>query len=306
MFSGDQINPSLDQSLTKCGLNITWDSPVISADLVVFHNPSCLKFNAHLDSRIVCQSLIVVTHENFVLPSGDPSFDVAHCLEAIEEATLCRRRALAPVSAYNRDTVETWLASETSDWELAPRNWFNICDFEFAAPNKQPSDRRGRHSRPGFEKFPPLDVMHTLFPAHAQNVILGADTFLNDQAPKHWTLFPFREITVDKFLDQIDFFVYFTNDRWRESFGRVIAEAVAAGKLVLTDVQTAKNLGNGVVGTTPQEVDGLIADFITNPQTYAATVKAAQKSLKAYSGKNFTKSVTAFLAETAKSKSLAQ
>ena len=33
----------------------------------------------------------------------------------------------------------------------------------------------------------------------------------------------------------IDFFVYFTAPTWQESFGRVVAEAIAAGKVVLTN-----------------------------------------------------------------------
>jgi hypothetical protein len=33
-------------------------------------------------------------------------------------------------------------------------DWINICDFPFAPPTPAPRDRRGRHSRPGFEKFP--------------------------------------------------------------------------------------------------------------------------------------------------------
>ena len=61
------------------------------------------------------------------------------------------------------------------------------------------------------------------------------------------------------FLSGIDFFVYFTNPNWRESFGRVIAEAIAAGKLVITDPGTAATFGDAVVASDGADVDGIIA-----------------------------------------------
>ncbi|MFO4987299.1 hypothetical protein RCK87_26505, partial [Salmonella enterica subsp. enterica serovar 1,4,[5],12:i:-] len=77
-----------------------------------------------------------------------------------------------------------------------------------------PRDRRGRHSRPGFEKFPGLDTLRALFPPHAEHcAILGADTLMLDPeaVPPHWTLLRFGAMPVAEFLATIDFFVYFTH-----------------------------------------------------------------------------------------------
>ena len=89
---------------------------------------------------------------------------------------------------------------------------------------------------------PSRETMLRHFPARAERcVLLGADGFLDDPewVPRHWTALRFGEMDVASFLGEIDFFVYFTNPMWRESFGRVIVEAIAAGKLVITDPGTA-------------------------------------------------------------------
>ena len=60
----------------------------------------------------------------------------------------------------------------------------------------------------------------------------------------------FGAMPVPDFLASIDFFVYFTHPLLREGFGRAIAEAIAAGKLVITDEETAEPFGPGVVTDT--------------------------------------------------------
>lgn len=287
MFNGKPLNPTLKAAIETERLELIWDSPVISADLILLHNPAFLKFNESLGSRLVAQNLIVVTHENFTAPNGALSFDVEGCLEQIDQASLSVGRYLAPVSNYNRETVETWLGDDR-DWDVTLENWHNICDFEVSPPTHAPEDKRGRHSRPGFEKFPNFEVMNALFPPHAKlNAILGADSLMDDDPPAHWNLHKFRSRPVDAFLSDIDFFVYFTNPNWRESFGRVIAEATAAGKLVITDHGTASNLGEGIVGAEPSEVDGLIAGFINAPGTYVKTIQKAQKTMEGLGSDRF-------------------
>ncbi len=295
MFKGHELARPLEQVVRAKGVTLEWDPKVISADLVIVHNPSFLKFQSTFDARIIARRLIVVTHENFLRPGGEEGFDVAACLGMISRASLVLDKVLAPVSPSNRDTILQWMGGENArdhhDWRLADDDWFNICDFPIEAPNAAPGDRRGRLSRPGFEKFPALDAMEACFPPTAErNVILGADTLMPLGADHpHWQLIPFRGLEIAEFFRQIDFFVYFTAPVWQESFGRVIAEAIAAGKLVLTDSRTAANFGDSVISTTPAGVDELIAHFVRNPDRYAAQVRRGQAGLARFSGARFRK-----------------
>ncbi len=284
MFRDRKVNAALEDALEEASLELRWTPPVVRADTIIFHNPSCLKFDAALPVRFSCATALLVTHENFLRPGGAESFDVAHCLSLIGSRLVCRSRWLAPVSPANRRGVEAWLqqGEAQASWDLTPFDWFNVCDMPLGPPTRSPRDLRGRHSRPGPEKFPPMAVMLRHFSAQAERVvILGGDGFLMepDDVPAHWDVRRFGETDVNRFLEEIDFFVYFTHPLWRESFGRVIAEAIAAGKMVLTDPATAEVFGPAVVRADANDVDGTIAAFIADPARYAACVEAAQDGL---------------------------
>jgi len=69
------VNPSLESATADAGLDLMWNKPVIAADVIVLHNPSFLKFDERMKSRLVCDTLIIVSHENFLGPDGSESFD---------------------------------------------------------------------------------------------------------------------------------------------------------------------------------------------------------------------------------------
>lgn len=291
MFHGRSVAPQIADAMDRLDQDLIWSQPTICADLVIFHNPSVLKFQHQLGVRIVARHLMVVTHENFLRPGGHEGFDVAGCLAQLDRATLAPRKTLAPVSAWNRQTVQDCLARQpnTGSWSLLPDDWFNVCQLPLTAPTAAPADRRGRHSRPGAEKFPSIDDMDLCFPAHAAaNVILGADSYLAARIDRpHWSLHPFGGLTLDDYFSRFDFMVYFTAPVWRESFGRVLAEAVAAGKVALSDRQTAAAFNGAVIATTPAEAGAVIQSFIDRPALYRNHVLAAQSQLERYSAEAF-------------------
>lgn len=291
MFTGQSLAPPLASALDEVGIDAVWDAPTIAADTVILHNPSFLKFEVTLGRRILARELIVVTHENFLRPGGAEGFDVAGCLGRIDRGTLALRKTLAPVSPQNRATVDAWVDRYglPPGWSVASGDWFNICDLSRAAPNPAPRDRRGRHSRPGFEKFPTPAVLDLCFPAHAEaNVILGAEVLMADTtAPSHWQLHPFRGLDLARYFEMIDFMVYFTAPTWQESFGRVLAEGIAAGKVVISDPATAAAFGGAVIAARPDEVDAIIAAFVAEPARYVAHVRAAQATLERFSSDAF-------------------
>lgn len=283
MFRERPVHPEIERALDEVGLPLLPEPPVVHADTIVLHNPSALKFDDRLRPRLSAARVIVVTHENVLRPGGEEGFDVGHCLELVAARVAGGTRLLAPVSPANRRGGEAWLgAGRGPGWALAADDWPNILAPALIAPSARPRDRRGRHSRAGFEKFPPLAALEAQFPAHAERcAILGADTLLLDPglAPAHWELLPFGAMPVDEFLAGIDVFVYFTSPSWRESFGRAIAEAIAAGKLVITDPETAAPFGPGVIADDGTHVDAIVAAHLEDPGRYAAAVRRAQADL---------------------------
>jgi len=304
MFNGQEDNPKLKTVFDELGITPEYNPKALTSDTIVIHNPSFLKFNESLETRFVCNRLIAVAHENLLRPNGEESFDVSKCLSLISQNTLARQYFLAPVSGYNRGTVESWLKTSDVNWHVAEFDWFNICDFEMCEPTSNPADRRGRHSRAGFEKFPNNETMQLLFPQSADYCgLLGADSLIADsQHPKHWNLYKFQEIPVSIFLEKIDFFVYYTHPNLQESFGRVIAEAIAAGKIVITDSLTAQTFGSAVIAALPKDVDTIIRRFIDDPQAYQNHVKNAQATLKRFSAEQFNLTINNALSRPAEVK----
>jgi hypothetical protein len=290
MFSGREDNPRLIGALEDMGLPLRRNDPVVRGDTIVLHNPACLKFDAKLAMRISCRTLIVVAHENFLRPDGGEGFDAASCLEVIDAAAVCGHRLVAPISAPNRRGVEGWLGGRSLDWQVTPFDWPSICDLPQVPPTSLPRDRRGRHSRPGLEKFPEWHRMLVQFPAHAERcLILGGDILLDEPEglPQHWEVRRFGEMPVARFLEQIDFLVYYTNPHWQESFGRAIAEAIGAGKVVITDAATAEPFGSAVVQAEDEEIDGIIAGFVAAPERFRMFVSQAQDWLATHGPERF-------------------
>lgn len=290
MFGNRAPAPGLVAALDRLGLPLIMDAPRIAAERVVLHNPAFLKFETAAP-RIVARDIVLVLHENFQRPGGGESFDVAHCLDLVDRGTVALRKWLAPISPPNRATVTAWLAAHPRQghWRVLPEDWSNICDFPMRPPTPCPADRRGRHSRPGFEKFPDAATLDLCFPPHAAaNVILGADNLTDLGASRpHWRLVPFGGMEVRAYFDTIDFLVYFTAPTFRESFGRVLAEAMAAGKVVITDPATAEIFGKGAIGARPGEVDAIVAAHLAEPARYMQQARAGQAALAAFSAAAF-------------------
>ncbi|MGI9391598.1 MAG: hypothetical protein ACR2O1_16190 [Boseongicola sp.] len=294
MFKSDAVSKSLAESLDRNQLNLIWDARNIAADTVIVHNPSFLKFESEPRLQIFTRHLVAVCHENFSRPGGAESFDVASCLSRLEAGSLATRRSLAPVSPWNRETIERWLQDRKKRgiWSVLSNDWHNIFGANYADPTEAPRNRRGRHSRPGLEKFPSVETMDICFPESAEsNVILGGDNWIGSGVHRpHWTLLPFQSIEIEDYFDLVDFMVYFTAPTLRESFGRVLAEAIAAGKLVISDPATAAIFEGGVIAARPDEVDGVIQHYIDKPQDYGAHVREAQKKLGIFAPDAFLKS----------------
>lgn len=301
MFPKRAAAQVLTDTLTDLRLPLVDGDGPVSAEMVIVHNPAFLKFQTDLGRQIFCRDLVVVTHENFLRPGNAEAFDIGKCLEALDRASLALDKWLAPVSPSNRATVSAWLAAEpgrSRRWRLAPSDWFNIIDQPRLSPTSSLRDRRGRLSRPGWEKFPSPDDLDLCFPATAEaNIILGADHLLKaDIVRPHWRLLPFGALQVASFFDEIDFLVHFTAPGWRESFGRVLAEGIAAGKVVLSDPETAANFGGAVIGCQPAQIDALIGHYIAEPAAYRDHVLRAQACLDRYSSAAFRQMLTAFTA----------
>ena len=96
--TGRSVHPGIAKALEDTGLGASWDPPRVSAETVVFHNPSFLKFDEALSPRFNCARAIAVAHENFLRSDGTEGFDVGKTLGLIAARLPPCPKLIAPVS----------------------------------------------------------------------------------------------------------------------------------------------------------------------------------------------------------------
>ncbi|WP_165899190.1 glycosyltransferase [Rhodovulum steppense] len=73
----------------------------------------------------------------------------------------------------------------------------------------------------------------------------------------------------------------------RESFGQAFVEALAAGKVVMTDPETGAVFGRGVIASRPDDVDAAVERLIADPAAHAAQAAHGQAALDGFSAAAF-------------------
>lgn len=133
----------------------------------------------------------------------------------------------------------------------------------------------GRHSRPQLEKWPAkrADLL-AMYPVDSNFVVklLGVGEkvrALMEPFPDHWMTWEFDQIPVRDFLAEIDFFVYFHHPDWIETFGLTIAEAAAAGCVVITHPYLEKTFGKAALYCSPEGAPALVETISQEPHYFA-------------------------------------
>lgn len=282
MLRKNPINHTLFQALRSNGVSIRKASGIVSADIVLVHNPSLFKFEDEINFRILAKKVFVIMHENPINAFSSANFRYDKVLNMLHKATISPDFIVAPISGVSRNLI----VESGIEFKLAEQDWFNIWSEKSTDPCKAPQDRRGRHSRPGIEKWPSLGDLRKCFPEHAENHILGATPLMQKTnfggATTH--LYDFGSLLVEDFLKKIDFYVYFHSSAWHESFGRCIAEAISAGKMVITHDYIEQSFGKACVYCKPDEIEDVISYYIDNPKKYVSKIKAAQRLLRKRNG----------------------
>lgn len=90
------------------------------------------------------------------------------------------------------------------------------------------------------------------------------------EIPSNWAVFAFDEIPVATFLQSLDFFVYFHRSDLREAFGLTIAEAAAAGCVVIVAPYLEQTFGDAALYCEADEAVALVRAIAADPPRFAA------------------------------------
>src|SRR5699024_4841976 len=101
--------------------------------------------------------------------------------------------------------------------------------------------------------------------------------------PGGWTVYAKDQISPQRFLATVDFYVFFQNSKAVEAFGRSILEAVASGVIVILPQQFEPVFGEAAIYSKPGEVKNVIHSFFDDRERYQAQVETSRRFVE----KNF-------------------
>ncbi|CDX28956.1 Glycosyltransferase [Mesorhizobium sp. ORS 3359] len=248
----------------------------VDADLVLLHHPTIMSNRFTRRTGIQAERLVMVLHHPMVDRVGKLQYDLQRVISNCHWA-FGVKVWLAPVSAIVRDALPRRLPASA---ELLPENWTNLIDLDDwpRRPDGPPHIPVviGRHARPDKLKWPSssTDALR-IYPADSARYsirILGGGSFLQElygPLPANWEILPFAWTGIPRFLQGLDFYVYYHSDSWSEAFGRTILEALAVGLVTILPAHFQPLFGDAAVYAAPSDVERIIGRFITDDEAYA-------------------------------------
>ena len=246
--------------------------------LVLAHHPSLFTHRPlqglHLSAE---RKLLVVWHPPLD-GAGMPSYDWAS-IDRNARGVLGDDLLWAPVGPLVRAQFETIDDSPP----LFADDWHSMVDLdEWRVDRSGFVDSRpviGRHSRPDLLKWP--DTRELTLAAYPDDPgfvvrVLGGGPYLLTLLgayPRNWQVHGFNAMPAERFLETIDFFVYFHHSCWVEAFGRTIIEAMASGALAILAPHFQPLFGSAAVYAEPQEAPDLVQTYRANSKLFREQIE---------------------------------
>ena len=266
----------------------------VSANLVIIHHPPILKYEIDAIPTISCKKVgILVNQSPMQLWSEAP-----HYYNEAEVNELCVRLFnKVPVWIPISSIVEKTLKLAGGGTALHDEIWYppyskqlpdtmqEIAD-DFGMPERPVII--GRHSRDHWTKWPKTaDALKRAYCVNKKNIEVrilgGANTprKLLGYIPNNWNVLPFDSIDITDFINQLDFFLHFTNEDYIEEFGRNIMEAMAAGKVVLLPPTYEVVFRDAAIYCDPEDVESIVLEYWENKDKYLNQAKLGFQFVKA-------------------------
>lgn len=248
-------------------------------ELLVIRHPSVVTFMDNVSSALTVEKSILIVNNPPVLVGGTGMvFDLPVCVANIDRIFDLHTFVVAE-SGVTKRLCESLVPAD----RLRSTTWPGLVSSrEPYNPDFERAPVLGRHSRDNDLKWPSTkgEFLDAYVSSSYQTSILGGVETLKRKhgagIVEGLTVYDFGEIQVQDFLDGVDFWAYFHDDKLIESFGMAIAEAMASGKVVILPPYLESTFGKGAVYAKPAEVESIILEYWNNPSKYLNQSEVAQ------------------------------
>jgi glycosyltransferase involved in cell wall biosynthesis len=248
-------------------------------EVLVVRHPSVVTYLDNVSTRLrVAQSVLIVNNPPVLVGGTGMVFDlpnsIANMDKLFEHRTLVVAESGVTRALCASLVPETRLISMTWPGLITPRGPYQ--------PNFDGPPVLGRHSRDHDLKWPSkkADFEKAYKSSVFQTKILGGAESLKKKhgtdTVENVTVYGFGEVDVHEFLADVDFWVYFHDDKLVESFGMSIAEAMASGKVVILPPYLETSFGDGAVYAEPGDVVSIVEEYWNDPAMFLAQSERAR------------------------------
>jgi hypothetical protein len=258
--------------VNRGGLHVLPEDAAAEAHVIFVHSPWILPEISRTYLRASVR--ILVAHHPPLDARGRLYYD-PRAIERQADRAFGGGFVWAPISPVCRDAFD---AAGVSFPRLR-MDWTNVIfvDDWGAARPRLIGDKPiiGRHSQPRAAKWPATrEALFQVYPNGGEFQVhlmgLARDTkAIIGECPSNWWTFEPNEISVRQFLSTIDFFVYFHHPDWLEAYGRTVAEAAAAGCVVILPPYLRKTFGDAGLYCEPVEALELVRSVAADRERFA-------------------------------------
>lgn len=286
--------------------NVLYDDPV-ATKLLILRYPPIMQFPADVKSAIRSRRTIILANQAPKETDGSDIRYIPAMVQSNTERIFDSPVSWVPQSKAVREALWSRLDSNVvEDFDMP--GILNIGQWYVKRPRSRSSlPVVGRHSRDNAMKWPEkASAIRTAYPLDGSfdiRVLGGATVPLSvlkqRYLPGSWTVYETNQISPQKFLSTLDFYVFFQHTDAIEAFGRSILEALASGLVVILPGKFKQVFGEAAVYCEPDEVPEVVRFFHEDRDRYAEQVKRSLQYVnKHFSYVSYTSLVESLIEET--------
>ncbi|OAV52179.1 hypothetical protein A6F49_00965 [Enteractinococcus helveticum] len=277
-----------------------------SADirLLVARHPVVAQFLDNRNTNLRVQQTVLIVNNPPVLHGGSGMvFDLPICVQNLDRLFNTRCKVIAE-SGVTQRLCKGIISTD----RLSNITWPGLITLrKVDEPDFTNVPILGRHSRDHKLKWPSkINDFHAAYTSsdYQTRFLGGTDALVTKLGPetiRDKIVYKFGTKDVQVFLDEIDFWVYYHDDKLTESFGMAIAEAMAAGKVVILPPYLETNFGDGAIYSDPSGVKDIVVKIWNDPDSYRTQAHRATAYVHEHFSMNaFVKRITSLIGVSTK------